>query len=119
MPIVELSFESGETSLSVRTFRVEEAVSKLFTVSVLARSPLQIDLESIVGRTAGLNVTSGIAFVRNPTRRWSGLCNHIEQVQAEPTGLSTYEIRIVPTLWLLTQRRGYRVYQHVSIPDVL
>jgi len=32
MPIAELTFESGETSLSVRSFRVEEAVSTLFSV---------------------------------------------------------------------------------------
>jgi type VI secretion system secreted protein VgrG len=42
----------------------------------------------------------------------------MEQVQAEPTGLSTYYLRIVPPLWLLTQRRNYRVFQHLSIPDI-
>jgi type VI secretion system secreted protein VgrG len=42
-----------------------------------------------------------------------------EQVQAEPTGLSTYYLRIVPTLWLSTQRRNHRIYQHISIPDII
>jgi type VI secretion system secreted protein VgrG len=119
MPIAELTFESGETSLSVRSFRVEEAVSKPFVISVMARSPLQLDLESIVGRPATLTLTSGVAHIHNATRTWTGVCRQIELVQAEPTGLSTYDLRIVPALWLLSQRRGYRVYQHLSIPDIV
>jgi type VI secretion system secreted protein VgrG len=119
MSIAELSFESGETSLSVRSFRLEEAVSRPFSASVVARSPRQIDLEAIVGRTAALQLRSGVAHLARASRRWSGVCQHIEQVQAEPTGLSTYAIRIVPRLWLLTQRRGYRVFQHLAIPDVV
>ena len=50
---------------------------------------------------------------------WTGVCSHIEQVQAETTGLSTYHLRIVPTLWLLTQRRNHRIFQHLSIPDIV
>ena len=119
MPIIELSFESGESSLSVRTFRVEEAISQLFAVKIVARSPHQIDLEPIVGRAAALHVESGVAHAHHRARRWSGVCRHIEQTRAEPTGLSTYELVIQPSLWLLTQRRNYRVHQHLSIPDIV
>ncbi|MFS8067065.1 MAG: contractile injection system protein, VgrG/Pvc8 family, partial [Byssovorax sp.] len=34
-------------------------------------------------------------------------------------GLSTYELTLVPALWLLSQRRGNRLFQHVSIPDIV
>ena len=119
MPNAELTLSSGETSLSVRSFRIQDAVSKPFNVSVLARSPNQIDLESIVGRPAALRLEGGVAGGRRDARRWSGVCQHVEQVQAEPTGLSTYELWIKPHLWLLTQRRGYRVYQHLAIPDIV
>src|SRR5689334_18593978 len=119
MPVLELSFESGETSLEVRRFDVHEAVSSLFTVSIRARSPsAELDLESIVGKHASFKVTSGDAFGSAPTRQWSGVCSHIEQIQAEPTGLSTYHLRIVPLFWLLTQRRNHRIFQHLSIPDI-
>lgn len=119
MPIAELTFQSGEASLSVRSFKIEEAVSKPFTVVVMARSPNQIDLETLVGQAASLRLQTSVAHVNNTDRNWTGICNHIEQVQAEPTGLSTYELHIVPTLWLLTQRRGYRIFQHLNIPDIL
>ncbi|HSN97954.1 MAG TPA: type VI secretion system tip protein TssI/VgrG, partial [Candidatus Nanopelagicales bacterium] len=33
-------------------------------------------------------------------------------------GLSTYEITLVPRLWLLTQRTSYRIFQHLTIPAI-
>lgn len=126
MPILELSFEGGETSLSVRHFAVHEAVSSLFMVSVLARSESpSIDLEGIVGQPASLRVVSGYAHARlGGARLWSGLVSTIEQVAAvQPTPhgtqLSSYSLRIVPKLWLLTQRRNYKIFQHLSIPDIV
>ena len=125
MSLLELSFASGNDSLSVRRFSVHEALSSLFTVSVWARSPQHdLDLESLVGEPASLRIMSGTKFVAGlGGRRWSGVCSFMEQVQAvEPQPgqkpLSTYYLRIVPRLWLLTQRRGYRIYQHLSIPDI-
>jgi type VI secretion system secreted protein VgrG len=120
MPLLELAFASGESSLSVRRFSVHEAVSSLFTVSVWARSPEQaLDLEAIVGKQASLRAVGGWKFAMlGGARYWTGVCSFIEQVQAESTGLSTYALRIVPKLWLLTQRRNHRIFQHLSIPDI-
>jgi len=120
MSILELHFASGEESLSVRRFTVEEALSAPFGVSILARSPSDaIDLETIVGRAASFRIASGLLHVAAATRLWTGLCRSMEQVRVEPSGLSTYEIRIVPALWLLTQRRNNRIFQHISIPDIV
>jgi len=122
MPVLELSVASGD-ALSVRRFSVHESISSLFSISVWARSSNpSVDLEAIVGGPASIRVTSGYKFARlGGARLWTGICNHIEQVQAEVSdkGLSTYLIRIVPTLWLLTQRRNYRIFQHRNIPDIV
>ena len=64
MPILELSFASKEDSLSVRHFAVREAISELFEVTVVARSPHdEIDLESIVGQGAGFALNSGVVHL--------------------------------------------------------
>ncbi len=119
MSLLELSFASGEDSLSVRRFSIQEGVSSLFTVSVWALSPNPyLDLEALVGQPASFHVVSGLKFGTRGARRWTGVCSFIEQVQAEPTGLSSYHLRIVPTLWILTHRRNHRIYQHLSIPDI-
>lgn len=130
MSRVELSFASGEDSLSVNRFSVQEAISGLFTVSVWACSPNpHLDLESLVGEPAALRVPlrgeGGVArLVRGGARGWSGVCSYMEQVRAVEVlpgalAVSTYYLRIVPRLWLLTQRRSYRIYQHLAIPDII
>jgi type VI secretion system secreted protein VgrG len=120
MSVLELSFAGGESSLSVRRFSLHELVSAPFVLSVWARSEhAALDLEGIVGKDAGLRVQTGLAHAQVNARAWTGVVSHVEQVQAEPTGLSTYYLRIVPRFWLLNQRRGNRIFQHVAIPDIV
>jgi len=125
MSVLDLSFASGENTLSVRRVQIHEAVSTLFSISVWARSPnFDLDLEALVGQPAAFQVVHGTKLVANQGgRRWSGVVSLIEQVQGESGGsgekpLSTYYLRIMPRLWLLTQRQNYRIYQHLSIPDI-
>jgi type VI secretion system secreted protein VgrG len=114
--VLELSFESKEDSLSVRHFTVRQALSSPFDVAVVARSKLAgIDLESIVGRPASLLMMGGALAA---PRVFSGVCSHMDQLQAETAGLSTYFIRIVPSLWLTTQRRNHRIFEHMTIPAI-
>jgi type VI secretion system secreted protein VgrG len=120
--ILELSFACGESSLSVRRVTVHEGVSTLFDVAVLARSEEpSLDLERIVGKKASLHASDA-----GRVRTWEGVCSYIEQVHGLALSpgskpLSTYHLRIVPDVWLMNQRRGYRVhpYQHVAIPDII
>jgi len=125
MPILELTVASGQ-SLSVRRFTVEEAVSTLFTVAVWVRcEEPDVDLEGILGKEASLRIVHGIAHVAGlGTRTWKGVCTHIEQAHGVTPlpgqkAESTYFLRIAPMAWLLTQRRNYRIYQHLSIPDIV
>ncbi|XXT21216.1 type VI secretion system tip protein TssI/VgrG [Sorangium sp. So ce429] len=122
MAVLDLAFDCGEASLSVLRFSVHEAVSTPFTVSVWARSESPaIDLAAIVGRPAGFRIVSGPAHVMGGGRVWTGICSFMEQTHAERREnkvLSTYHLRIVPGLWLLAQRCDYRIFQHVSVPDI-
>ncbi len=52
-------------------------------------------------------------------RRWSGVCIGAQSLRTEATGASTYAVSIAPELWLLTQRRNCRLFQHRSIPEIL
>jgi type VI secretion system secreted protein VgrG len=120
MALYELSFASGEDSLSVRHFSVHEELSTPFVVEVLARSPHDdLDLEAITGKAAAFRLGSGLKFAQRGTRRWGGVCRGMQLVQAEGTGLSTYMLHLVPTLWMLGQRTGHRLFQHLSIPDIV
>jgi type VI secretion system secreted protein VgrG len=116
--LLALSFECGDDSLSVRHFAVREGMSSLFEVSVRARSPNDdLDLGAFVGRPAALRVASGSAVAG--AQVWSGVCSFMEEEQAEPTGLSSYHLRIAPTLWMLGHRRNHRIFQHRSVPEIV
>jgi type VI secretion system secreted protein VgrG len=120
MSILELSFTSKEDSLSVRHFAIREEISGLFEVTILARSPHdEIDLEGIVNQGAGFALVSGVAHLTTTTRAWTGICSHMELVHAEPTGLSTYALTIVPSLWRTTLRRNNRIFQHLTVPEIV
>ena len=121
MPLLELKVSSPEPDLSVRKFAIREAVNTLYSIGVVFRtkSPA-LDLEAIVGKPAEFHVVSGYQHVRlGGDRTWTGLCNQVELVQVEAGGLSTYALSIVPHLWLRTQKNDYRIFQHLSIPDII
>ncbi|WP_437937837.1 type VI secretion system Vgr family protein [Sorangium sp. So ce341] len=120
MSRLSLSFASKEESLSVRRFSVREQISSLFEVSILAVSEIEdLDLDSLVGKAAAFKAESAVLHSVVPARVWAGLCAQMEQVQVEPTGLSTYRLRIVPLLFRATLRRNSRIFQHMTIPDIV
>src|SRR5262245_5982346 len=106
MPVLSLSFESGETSLSVRHFEIRSALSTPFAITIRAGSSRpDIDSGSLVGRLASFRLASGLAHARGGEQGWVGICNYLERVHAVSGGRgeSTYLLRIVPKLWLLSQ----------------
>jgi type VI secretion system secreted protein VgrG len=111
----------ADVPCTVRHFSIEEPISSPFLVSVTARSEdPSLDLSTIVGKPAAFTVVTGYAFALfGGVRRWTGICNQARQVRAETNGLSTYEFTIVPSVWLLTQRRNHRIFQHLSVPDIV
>jgi type VI secretion system secreted protein VgrG len=116
---LRLSFQSKD-ELSVRRFAVHEGLSELFEVDVIALAKSDhLDLEKIVGQPAAFEIYGGLLSSTTLDRIWQGVCRNIEQVQPEKTGLSTYHLVIVPRLWLLTQRRNNRIFQHQKLTDIL
>jgi type VI secretion system secreted protein VgrG len=114
---LKLSFESGEMSLTFRSFDLREAMSSCFRASVVAMSPDDdLDLDALVGRGASIRVEGQGG---EASRVLTGVCLAAEQVQAEEKGLSTYVIEIGPKLALLEHRSRYRVFQHQSVPEIV
>jgi type VI secretion system secreted protein VgrG len=118
MPTLELEVASGD-ELSVRRFVVRERISAPFEVElvVVSRNPA-VPLEAIVGHPATFRIESGLAGAQHKERRFHGVCRRGEQERAAPTGLSTYRLEIVASVWLLTQRRDHAIFQHESAPAI-
>jgi type VI secretion system secreted protein VgrG len=121
MPIVELKFDCGEDSLVVGRFTVRESLSRPFEITVWATSPHNdVDLEALVGKPAGLAVNpDNVVSASFGGRAWSGVCSFAEAVRLDADGRATYLVRIVASVWLLDQRRNYRIYQHQTVPEIV
>lgn len=101
--------------LSVRRFDIVDGLSRPFEVALVATSKEpDLDFERLIGADATCKIESG-ALGR---RTFSGVCSFVEQLEVEATGVSTYLLRIVPRLWLLSLRRGHRVFQHQTALEI-
>jgi type VI secretion system secreted protein VgrG len=116
---ITLSLSNTIPALSVRTAKVTERMSRLWTIKVLAMSESpDLDLEAPIGRAASL-------AIRLPSeggllsRSWAGLCTQLTQVRVESTGLSSYELIVRPRLWALGERTNYRLFQHQSVLEIV
>lgn len=115
--VLSLTLASGER-LDVRDFTIDEALSRPFDVQLTAVAPnVDVDFEAAVGQPARFDILRA-SSVDGDTRYFTGLCASISLLEVEEAGLSTYAVRLVPALWLLTERRNYRVFQDKSELDI-
>jgi type VI secretion system secreted protein VgrG len=107
---------ASNAQLDVRHVSIHEALNDLFQVTVMAvSSDDSFDLDAIVGKGAAIRLERP-----GRTRVWAGVCASAAQVQVEPApGVSTYHIVIMPTFWRTTQRRGSRIFQHMTTPAIV
>jgi type VI secretion system secreted protein VgrG len=115
--LLSVELASGDP-LDVRDFSVSEAMSTLFDVRLTAMSTSpDVDFEGAIGGAARFEINR-LSAVDGETRYWNGICARVGLIRVEPAGLSTYAVRIVPVMWLLTQRRNYRIFQDLSELDI-
>jgi type VI secretion system secreted protein VgrG len=106
---------ASHDALDVRTYEIEERMMALSRVQLEVRSKNHnLPFEEIIGQPA----TFSVEVSKTLSRAFRGICSDAEQLDVAPDGLATYRLTLVPTLWLLTQRRNYRIFQHLSDPDI-
>ena len=124
-PHFELDFAPGLHALEVRRFTIHEAMSTPYVVELLLRSPEQsIPLEPFLNEKASLTIKSGVAHLTTKERTWTGVASHMEQIRSETPAagkkpLSTYYMRIVPKLWLLSQKSDTRIFQRKTLIEIV
>jgi type VI secretion system secreted protein VgrG len=112
---ISLEIEA-EDAFSVREFTLEDGISSLFNLDVVATCPNPaVDFESIIGQRATfrLDLSAAHGEASGP-RAWSGIVQEIDEIASEEQGLSTYSLTIVPQLWLLTQRTNCKIFQQIT-----
>ncbi len=122
MAELELHVDGAESAaFRVHRFNLRERLNEPFSLSIVAGSlHPDLDLDAMILQPASFSLDAGWSFVRGGgARAFTGICAAAEQLSAEPSGVSLYALRVVPRLGLLGLRRGYRIFQHGTIPRIL
>jgi type VI secretion system secreted protein VgrG len=111
----------GEDALLLTGFIGQEALSQPFTyeLKVLAPADQDVPFEKLLGQSITVEMElPGSRWPREKKRFFNGICNSITE-GGKDNFFTEYSLRLVPRLWLLTKKAGSRIFQHLSIPDIL
>src|SRR5262245_46203397 len=110
---IQIEVASGD-HLDVRAFNIDQQMNMNFSVSALvhAENP-DVDFDAMLGQDASFTLMGA------SPRTWKGIVSHVQQEHAMDDGLSSYRLTLVPRLWLLTQRRNYRIFQQLSEVEIV
>ena len=120
--LLSITTPLGKDYLLLNSFNAEEGLSQLFTIEAeLLReeaeagfTPTVIDPKSLLGQ----GVTITVESTDGTLREFSGMVNRFTQGNRD-VRFSYYNVSIVPHVWLLTQKTQSRIYQQMSVPDIL
>lgn len=106
----------GSSTLILSRFEGTEALSELFhfRLEVIAPNRIDIPFEAILGQ----EVSIVLQIPGEAPRAFSGICSRISQGDRGPL-FTTYKMELVPQFWLLTLTSGSRIFQQLSVPEIL
>lgn len=106
----------GKDVLLIRSITGREGISQLysFEVDAFAANETTVDFSLLVGQPVYVSVE-----LKNSEKRYfHGLVKSIAR-GARSFNATSYRLEIVPSFWLLTQRTQSRIFQQISVPDIL
>jgi type VI secretion system secreted protein VgrG len=106
----------GKDVLLLTGFRGQEAISQLFSfqVDLLSEAKNKIRFDHIVGQ----NVTVEMRLGNEEKRYFNGVVKRFSQGARDATFVH-FRAEFVPKLWLLTKKIRSRIFQHLSVPEIL
>jgi len=123
------TFKQAERALSVNTplgkdvlllvgFRGRDGISELFRyeLEMVAENKKDVAFEKVLGQ----KVTVTLVWGRNKDKKrfFNGICNRISQGRRDSV-FTSYGMEIVPQAWLLSRKAQSRIFQRLSVPDIL
>ena len=108
----------GPDVLLITHLRGREAISRLFQFQIDLIADRQrlsdIHFDSVLGHP----VTVAMSLPTGDTRYFNGLVRRFTQGVRDDNFVS-FRAEVAPRLWVLTKKVQCRIFQHVSVPDIL
>jgi len=113
---IRVNTQLGEDKLFLESFEGEERVSDLFyfELGVLTADP-SFTMDSLLNKPAVVS----LSLHDDTDRHFHGIINHIEEVETRKEGEVLYRATMVPWAWLLTLFDDCRIFQNMSVPDII
>jgi type VI secretion system secreted protein VgrG len=104
----------GADKLLLRAIAGQEAISQLFRFQLdLISEDDAIPFDGIVGKNVTLHLE-----IADGERTWNGFISRFSQ-GARDDRFSTYHAEMVPWLWFLTRTADCRIFQNLTVPDIV
>ncbi len=94
----------------------EEALSELFSITIVAVANEHTPAADIVGEAASLKLEA--VGEGGTDTFYKGLCTDCSY-EGMVGGIHVYRLILRPEIWLLTQRKNYKMFQAMTAPDII
>jgi type VI secretion system secreted protein VgrG len=114
--LIALDTPLGDDVLMLQGFTGREGISRLFRFNLdLISDQNDIDFDDIVGQQVTIRV-----FLSDGSseRYFNGFVSRFAQ-SGSGTQFSNYQMEVVPWLWFLTRIADCRIFQNMTIPDIV
>ncbi|WP_342376818.1 type VI secretion system tip protein VgrG [Myxococcus stipitatus] len=117
----DFEFQAGPHALGALTvvgFEAEESLSKPYAVDVTLTAPalLPLDEKELLGKDALLTVHQG----GNSPRWFQGVVSSVVRWESPKEPERQFcRMTVVPRLWTLRHKRRSRIFQEMSVPDIV
>src|SRR5579859_4078072 len=112
-----LYLDTPVEGLLLTGFTGHEAISELFyfDLDLRATNRTNIEFDKLLGQKTGFGLEVSDLGDKRP---FHGIATRFTQF-ARDKEFTHYRMRVEPQFWLLTQRVRSRIFQHLSVPDIL
>jgi type VI secretion system secreted protein VgrG len=106
----------SDEELRVLSFGVTEGLSQLFSIDLeLVAENDELDFEQIVGQAGALTIQQ---YEEEEPRYFHGIISRLEQ-GSSGLRFTTYSATVVPKIWYLMHRHNCRIFQQMSVRDIV
>ena len=113
---IRINTSLGEDAIFLESFEGEERVSGLFRFELgLVTEDASFSMDDLLNKPVVVSIT----LHDDSDRHFHGIINQIEEGETRSEGATLYRAVMVPWTWLLTLFTDCRIFQNMSVPDIV
>jgi type VI secretion system secreted protein VgrG len=120
--LLKLTTPLAADKLLLKRFRCGEGLSQLYRIELdllheetaAGFAPTLVPPADVIGQPMAIEVTQ----TDGTSRFFHGICSRFSQGNRN-SRFTSYRAELVPSVWLLTQRAQSRIFQQMTVPDIL